>query len=277
MIPGMKCHFRACCSAQLLMLYFLLLYQNAGMFHRSDIQPAIVNATREIALLFILAVQNRTMPTTTRAWRWVYLDYFPIACTPTKAKDKKTLIWKSHVFNVQLLDIKKSRQIKGIYKPICLCYLSLFWNNFVSSLSFHQFNLCTDPFGLFWLFLLLTMKVWLLTTHCLLGILTACLQGNSLATCCDYPCLPLDHTLLSPRFCPCTALWGRHLSSNTWRSCLTQCFSSQNITEMEKKQINHFVSQVAYSKVSALTKKDLRIAVNVLAKKNKKEENFIFD
>lgn len=41
---------------------------------------------------------------------------------------------------------------------------------------------------------------------------------------------------------------------------------------MENKQINHFMSQVAYSKVPALTKKDLRIAVSALEEKKKERE-----
>lgn len=43
---------------------------------------------------------------------------------------------------------------------------------------------------------------------------------------------------------------------------------------MENKQINHVMSQVAYSKVSEMTKKDLRIAVSVLVKRKKKEVIF---
>lgn len=37
------------------------------------------------------------------------------------------------------------------------------------------------------------------------------------------------------------------------------------------------MSQLAYSKVSVLTKRDLRITVSVLAKKKKKKENVIFN
>ena len=37
------------------------------MFHGADFKPAIVSITREIALLLILALQRKTMSTTTRA------------------------------------------------------------------------------------------------------------------------------------------------------------------------------------------------------------------
>lgn len=37
------------------------------------------------------------------------------------------------------------------------------------------------------------------------------------------------------------------------------------------------MSQLAYSKVSVLTKRDLRITVSVLAKKKKKKENVTFN